>query len=145
MATINAMLRRVQGFDVNTVIDQAASETINKTEFFEDQLRKQLTAGLDKKGARLRPYRNRAYARKKFAMNPLPGLGNPDLKKSGAYHRGLNAESSGNIITIRASNKAFLIKKYPGAIAGLGGPYKTAFIQHLRPNIIKHIRNRIRI
>lgn len=45
-----------------------------------------LLKGFTPMGRRLKPYKNTPYANKKHRQNPAPGLGNPDLNKSGKYH-----------------------------------------------------------
>lgn len=144
MATLKGKLRDLQKLDTNAAIDQALKETVDDKEFFEDQVRKQLTAGFDKKGSRLRPYKSKKYAERKHSMNPVPGFGNPDLKLTGKFHRGLFARSSRDVIEITSadSKAGQLIKKYPGAL-GLGGQYKQAFIKdHLRPSLFSILRKK---
>ena len=147
MGTIKALYRRAQALNIDQVIETALDETVDKGEFFEDQLRKQLTAGFDKTGARLRPYKSRAYAAKKHSQNPLPGYGNPDYRLSGRTHRGLHAESTREFITVRSPTHyfKFLLKRDPGAFS-LGGQYKKDFIdQRLRPTLFTHIRKKLKL
>ena len=51
----------------------------------------QLSHGTNAKGGKFRKYRNAVYARKKSAMNPTPGLGNPDLNLTGKFWKEFKA------------------------------------------------------
>lgn len=143
MATARALYRRAQKVDIDSAIQDAF---LQNKEYFEEQNRKQLTAGFDKQGARLRRYRSPKYARVKNAVNPLPGLGNPDLKVTGAFHRGIHiARFTPTALTLTSTNSKAenLLKSYPNVL-GLGGTYKKDFINtRLRPAFIRNVRKPI--
>lgn len=72
-------------------------------------------------GEKLKPYRSKAYAEKKNAMNSLPGLGNPDLFLTGSFFRGMEVDVTGESFSIdsRDGKAANLEKKYSAQIFGL--------------------------
>lgn len=112
---------------------------------FEDAQREQLRHGTSAKGGRLRPYRSPAYAKKKAAMNSLPGYGNPDLKLTGAFYRGIKINITGSKIRLYSTDQKapMLLQKYSeDAVFGLTPPnladftetkYKPAYKQNLQP------------
>lgn len=135
MADIGEILEKLESLD----IDQVAEEAMRKSE---DDLteanKKQLYAGFDRNGNRLQEYRSAVYAEVKHRMNPLPGEGNPDLKATGSFYRGLYAKVSGNTVEMVStdSKDEDLEQKYGEEIKGLGGIFKEQFIDDsLRPNL----------
>lgn len=126
-------------YEVLTSIDhkKIASESIEETsEQLSDANRKQLREGFDRTGKRLRKYRSPKYARAKYGMNPLPGLGNPDLKLTGKFHREIKTSVTGEtIVTASTDGKALMLEKsYGPNIYGPGGNYKNEYInEDLRP------------
>lgn len=125
--------------DISEVIQTAVSNTLDD---LNEENKKQLFEGYDKTGEKItRKYRNNKYARVKNEMNPLPGLGVPDLKLTGAYYRGRKATLSGDVITVTSSDEKAeeLEAKYPD-INGLGGQFKKEYqVNSLSPEINKGI------
>jgi hypothetical protein len=64
----------------------------------------QLEQGTTAEGGTFRKYQSSAYARRKNQMNPLPGLGNPDLKYTGAFYRGISATVANGKIKVQSSD-----------------------------------------
>lgn len=141
MLTIPKLLKKFQELNTDKIIDESFRESSDE---FEKKNRAQLVTGQDKQGGKITPrYRNNKYARVKNELNPVPGLGVPDLKVTGAFHRGLRADLVGDTIKIESSDRKneWLEPKYSG-IFGLGGQFKTEFIsQDLRPAIHGKISN----
>jgi hypothetical protein len=67
------------------------------------------------------PYRSTSYARMKQGMNGEAGLFNPDLKLTGAFHRGIAMELQGDAIMVESSDgkAGELESRYGGTIYGL--------------------------
>lgn len=77
-----------------------------------DELREQLLDGRDNLDGALRKYRSSEYAQMKNAMNSRAGLGNPDLKLTGATHRSITIEANGNNLTTKLNDIHGLEDKY---------------------------------
>lgn len=142
---IMGLLKLIQNFErlnLEKVGSEAMSEV--KTDMGDFQ-REQLKQGLTSSGGTFRKYQNRAYARKKNSLNPLPGIGNPDLKLTGAFYRGISATVQGGQVIVKSSDEKAqeLEAKYgKDKIFGLSPEEKSLFIsQKLKPSFNKHIRN----
>lgn len=139
MANPRSLYRKLQKLNTDQVIVESVQQT---TGDFTEENKKQLFEGFNKVGGRLRRYGSHKYARVKNEMNPIPGLGNPDLKVTGAFYGGINTTVSGDIIkTISSDAKNDeLTAKYKG-IFGLGGPFKQEYVsKKLRPAFRKGIK-----
>lgn len=129
-------------------IDKVSSDAMNaKKEFVAESQREQLKQGISSVGGTLRKYRSAAYARKKNQMNPLPGFGNPDLKLTGAFYRGITASVEGGKIVVKSLDEkaqALEAKYNEDLIFGLYPEEKALFIaEHLKPEFNKRIRSEV--
>lgn len=142
MLTISKLKKRVESMDIRQVITDALEET---TGDFEQKNREQMLAGKTKDGKAIAPkYRSSKYASAKNAMNPAPGLGTPDLKLTGEFHRLLDVEvGKVNFDIVSLDDKGpELEDKYP-AIFGLGGEFKKAYLEgSLRPLLKEKIEGK---
>jgi hypothetical protein len=144
------MLKRFEqlGRETDFVVEEAFNDTAPK---FTEQQREQLERGLTADGETIRPrYQNAGYARMKQAMNSKPGLGNPDLKLTGSFHRQIFIDprvDSGVIVVGSTDEKAEdLEEKYGGIIFGLGGEYKAVYVgQALRPSLLQAVSQIVKI
>jgi hypothetical protein len=136
---ISELLQKFKTLDTDKAINDGFTDTLPD---FEDANRKQMKAGKTMDGSPISPrYRNNSYARLKQAMNPLPGLGTPDLFLTGEFSRQLDAEISGNTIDIisKDDKSPELEEKYPD-IFGIGTNYKQDYQDtHLAPAVIGKI------
>lgn len=136
--TILGLKKKVESLNVETVSEEAVSAT---SENISEENKKQLFEGFDKEQQKLSEYRNPVYAEVKNRMNPLPGFGNPDLKKTGAFYQGIQVRVEGAVIRTDSSDPKndALVKKY-GDIFGLGGKFKAEYIsKFLRPAFFKQL------
>lgn len=138
MLTIQSLQRKFQDLRTDEVIDQALTKTVAT---FEKSQKEQLKAGKTKTGDKIvnkegKGYRSKSYALRKHAINPLPGLGTPDLKLTGEFYRQIDVEAGANVFDIISKDEKgpMLENKYPG-IFGLGGPYKTEYLVELRAKV----------
>lgn len=93
-----------------------------------DYNRKQLfEEGVDSEGNKLKPYKRAKYARAKHAMNPLPGLGNPDDYLTGKFQKSILAIVKDKALVFESSDaKApFLFKRDGVKILGLAKDSKV--------------------
>jgi hypothetical protein len=108
----------------------------------------QLTEGLTSSGGTFRKYQSNAYARKKNAINPLPGLGNPDLKLTGAFYGGIVATVESGKLKIKSNDsKALDLEAKYGKqkIYGLQPEEMLDFVQNkVRPSFKQHILNNLK-
>ncbi len=58
---------------------------------------KQLLSGTDAKGKKLKPYKNKAYAKKKNELNPAPGFGIPDDRATGSFQGNMYLQFKGRV------------------------------------------------
>lgn len=140
MATLLKILNAYQNLNVNEVSEDALEAT---TQELRKRQRGQMESGKNAYGEIIGRYRNPAYARKKQAMNPKPGLGNVDLKLTGATHRDIYSEVRGNKVIIDSTNEKTqkLAEKYGEQIFGLSPEVKKDYInEDLRPVFIRVIK-----
>jgi hypothetical protein len=142
------LLKLLNGFKKLNV-DKVSEQSLNdiKDDISEAQ-RQQLLHGVSSSGGTLRKYKSSAYAKKKHGMNPLPGVGNPDLKLTGAFHRSITTTvNSGKMIIKASDDKALMLEASYGkdVIFGLYREEKAAIIhQKLKKAFIKNIRKNLK-
>jgi hypothetical protein len=144
MATIADIKRRVDVFKFSNVSERAF---IIVEDDYTEENKKQLFAGYDKFGERLRHYANAAYAFYKYSRNPGPGLGNPDLFDTGSFYSHIQTIIANGAVNIGSTDSKApdLEINYPG-IFGLGGVYKAEFISvNLRPAWIREVRKELQL
>lgn len=128
---------------------QLIQKSLESTQLpFIELQKSQLYAGFTVSGIKIgdvTPYANAEYAIDKANRNPLPGLGNPDLYDQGNFYDGIDTEIGDDAINVFSndSKDPDLEKKYPGALAGLGGPFLEEYIVVLQPTLIKNIKNEL--
>jgi len=106
---LKTLNQKLQSLNVLTI----ASETLSEhTGEMADELRSQLYAGRDNLDQSLRQYRSSEYAQMKHGMNPLPGLGNPDLYLTGATHRSIRMAVNGQMVVTLVTDIHDLEKRY---------------------------------
>lgn len=141
MATIKNLRDSWAKLDTNKAVQASLERT--QANFIELQ-KSQLYAGFNVAGIKLgdlTPYASAAYATDKANRNALPGLGNPDLYDEGNFYDGITTEVGDQAIKVLStdSKDPALEKKYPGALAGLGGPFLVEYKKVLQPTLIKQI------
>jgi hypothetical protein len=141
MGTIKGLYRKVQALQTDQVIENVF---VQNEKVLTDENKKQLFAGFDNNGNRLKKYKSSVYALRKASLNPLPGFGNPDYFLTGAFYRGWEKRIDGNVIrdVLNDPKSQILLDKNPD-ILGLGGVYRTEAVNILRPAVIKGIRQKI--
>lgn len=139
MLTIPALTKRFRKLNTDKIITDSLKETVSD---FEDIQRKQLMAGKTRTGSHIKPsYRNKKYAEAKSSMNPLPGLGVPDLRLTGAFYEGIDVEAGKEVFDIISKDEKGpeLENKYRD-IFGLGGAFKNEYTKEkLEPALKKKI------
>lgn len=146
MATISEVNNNWQRLDIDTeVINTIKSNaermlTLNK---------EQLKEGFDKQGKRLREYRSDLYAQVKNRMNPLPGYGNPDLFKTGAFFEEftLRVEQKFYFYMYSQDDKYYrLVKDYGKDIFGLGDNKREDLIEGgFGDDLVKRVKTVVRL
>lgn len=145
MATFAEMIQRMESLALEAAAEKSVEETAEK---IEEKNRQQLVEGFDSDGNRLLRYRSNKYARAKHEMNPLPGLGNPDLKVTGNFQRRIEVRvSDGDIVTNSDDPKAEdLEEKYGLGIYGLGVEKGNEYIRDdLHPVFKDKIANHLKL
>lgn len=139
MLTISSLSEKFKALNTDKVIDESLNETKDE---FKAINKSQLKSGFIKTGEKLKPsYRSKKYALAKNEMNPLPGLGNPDLFLTGAFYEGIDVEVGKDVFDIISKDEKGpeLENKYKD-IFGLGGTFKSEYTKEkLAPALKKKI------
>lgn len=146
MTTPLDMFRRIESLNIKQVATDALEDTAS---VIAEKNREQLEEGFDSNRENLLPYRSKVYAGMKNQMNPKPGYGNPDLKLTGAFYRGIRAEvnDDGEVHTYSTDSKdGKLVMKYGTDIYGLGIIKGQEYINdHLSPAFNKAIHAKLNL
>lgn len=142
MTTINKIRNRIASLDIAdeaaTAIDQSRNVIINEQ-------KDQLLHGLRADGTKIGKYKNRAYALKKAAMNPLPGVGFMDWKLTGELHSDIFIDVRPETFVIDSVDS-----KTGGLIDRFGDPFgltlesrKTVINTRLRLDFVRNIKAKL--
>ena len=119
--TVAGMIKRLSGLNFGQEAIDAIIET--EDDYLQLNTEQQLQYGTDNTGNSIQPtYKNKYYAKKKNIMNPLPGMGVPDLKVSGEFYKQLKfADVDKQHIEIASDvdYAKYIEKNYGTAIYGL--------------------------
>lgn len=146
MGTIFALNDRIQAVNIRATIVKSVDETKYAPVAF---VRGQLHYGEDKTGHQIAPkYKSEGYAIAKEELNPVPGLGTPDLFVTGDFYNGIQevVNATGYSFTIESNDEKApkLELKYGEDIYGLNeenqGYYAT---EVLKPRLIINIKNEL--
>jgi len=102
----------------------------------------QLMRGLSAGPARISPrYRNKEYAADKYAMNPMPGFGIPDLKFSGDFYAGFGVEVKADEYEVFSTDpKAAMLESKYKQVFGMNQESKGQYAQeHVLPELQRSI------
>ncbi len=140
MVTAAAMLRKFQGMDIITVVGEAIEATreeairLNREQLYQK--------GIKADGTRMAPYKNAAYARKKYARNPGPGYGNPDAYATGDMQKGIFVDVQGDkaVFDSISPHATFMIQRDGPAIFGLTDESKSVYQIVLMPETVRRIK-----
>lgn len=139
MLTISSLSEKFKTLNTDKVIDESLNETKDE---FKAINKSQLKAGKTNTGENVAPkYRRKKYALAKNQMNPLPGLGNPDLFLTGAFYEGIGVEVGKDVFDIISKDEKGpeLENKYKD-IFGLGNNFKKKYLdEDLGPTVQKKI------
>lgn len=128
MGTIRALLRGFQSIRLEQQIPKIIE---SDAELLANYNKDQLNRGLTSKGEEISPgYASPIYESEKNALNPLPGLGVPDLKLTGAFYGGFNVTAGyTGIFTFDSSDSKTpqLEAKYGKYIFGLTNENKKIY------------------
>lgn len=140
MSTALQLRERIRAMDIDVISQNSLEET--KDDIVKKQ-KEQLLQGLNAKGEKIGRYRSNKYARAKNQMNPLAGLGVPDLKLTGAFHSGINIQVNTETFKTESTDSKGpeLEAKYGKEILGLNEESKDEYVKEsLRPEFIKRVR-----
>lgn len=122
MATIETLMNNLSAVDFNEVIEGSVAGTARE---LAQAQRDQMLHGKNAEGDLIGKYRNPAYARKKYEMNPLAGFGNVDLRLKNEFQQDIIVDARERAAVIDSANEKTeqLIKKYGKNIFGLNKDY----------------------
>lgn len=139
MLTIKGLSRSFQKLDTNKAIQNGVEKSLPE---MIKRNKVQMNRGKTKFDTKISPsYRRNKYARIKNEMNPIPGLGTPDLYVTGDFQSKINMTLEGNVIIQKSSDyKAEWLEPKYDDIYGLGGDLKQEFQKEvLQPAINEEI------
>jgi hypothetical protein len=118
--TINTFNKNLLALNLRNEAMTALAQT--EDSLLSNQTSQLVVDGLNKEGRKLKKYKNAKYAELKNKMNSYPGLGNPDLKYTGAFLKALKLDIINNkeyqIISTDVKYP-ILLQKYGSAMLGL--------------------------
>jgi hypothetical protein len=126
MGTVTDLMNALTSFDIKK---EAIGVVERNKQHFVTLNQSQLLKGEKKDGTKLKGYKLKWYAELKNKINPLPGLGTPDLKLTGSFYKGMFASVDGdNINEFSTDEKAEALQnKYGPGIFGLQDPNQEIF------------------
>lgn len=92
--TINSFNKNLLALNLRNEAMTALAQT--EDSLLSNQTSQLIVDGLNKDGRNLKKYKKKEYSEFKNSMNPMPGLGNPDLKLTGAFLKALKLEIVNN-------------------------------------------------
>lgn len=140
--TVNQFRSKLAAVNVGEV----SFESVNETRETIAEIQKgQMYKGLNGEGKKIGRYRSNKYARAKSSMNPLPGLGIPDLKLTGAFYAGMitKVDPETFVTTSTDSKNEALTQKYDPF--GLDAQSKIEYAEKLRPVLVKNAKLKLQL
>lgn len=142
MARLLQIKQKFERLNTDAVIDKTMDESL--PDFVEMQ-KDQLSQGINQKGQGIGKYKDPYYADVKHSMNPLPGVGNVDLKYTGAFYQGLQAAIVGESIVIESTDsKASELEAKYGPIYGMDAESKRMMREKIRPRFYRNIKQALK-
>lgn len=121
---------------------------VNTKEQLLEVQRLQMLEGLNADGDKIGKYKNPKYALRKNEMNPVPGLGVPDLNLTGQWQGELDVKIDADTIEIIAPDNdktANLVSKFTARIIGLNEYSSKVYAQqYLKPEFIRLMKDALR-
>lgn len=143
MATIETLMSNLSSVDFNQVMEEAVTDTSPALKAAQQN---QMLHGRNAAGDIIGKYRNPAYARKKYLLNPLAGNGNVDLRLKNEFQQDIFVDARENSAVIDSGNEKTeaLIKKYGENIFGLNKDYAGEYaVNDMGPVATKNIIQQI--
>ncbi|CAL7961491.1 hypothetical protein GAMM_230008 [Gammaproteobacteria bacterium] len=145
MPGINAMISKLEAVSIADIVGIAMENTQKR---LTDSQRNQLLEGLRSDGTKIGKYKSKTYAAKKFAMNPLAGLGNIDNRLTGAFQSDIIVDirpESASLVFSSVDEKTSMLVSLQGKnIFGLSTPFAQEYSKYfLKPEVVKLIKQRI--
>lgn len=143
MAVIEQLIKNLEAVDMNDVIEESVEATRDDLA----RLQKlQLLSGEKSDDTKIGKYRNKNYAAKKYAQNPLAGLGNVDLRLTGDFYSGIIIDPRDRAVIIDSDDPKTdaLTKKYGKNIFGLNTEFGAEYgKEHMGPVATGKIKKQI--
>ena len=140
--TIDRIISNMQQVSVNEVIADSMEATRGKLAAYQ---RDQMLHGETSEGKKIGRYKNPDYARKKFAMNQLAGLGNMDFKLTGDFHREVIIDVRERLVVFDSgdSKTPKLLRIAPN-VFGLNADNRSSYsLNVLRPEAVERIKSMV--
>lgn len=136
------MLRKMEALQIIELMGDAIEETkqeaiaLNRIQLFQ--------RGEKADGTRLKPYKSPAYARKKHAMNPQPGYGQPDAYLTGELQKEMYVDVRGDVAIFdsMSDHGTFMEKRDGKAIFGLSEDSKEKYRPIVMPVVLRAIKRK---
>ena len=138
--TLSQFYTKVKQLDSDKIVTDTMEEA---APLITDMQKEQMLSGKNREGKKSGRYRNPSYARMKNAMNPIPGLGVPDLRLTGEFYLGVYTEIRGDKVILDSTDEKTpaLALRFGESIFGLSPVTKVELIKEdLRPLFIRNMR-----
>jgi hypothetical protein len=145
VAGVRRALEQVKRLHDN--IESIAEESVGQASpSFVEAQKDQLFQGSNSTGGSFRRYKNPDYAKEKNLMNPLPGLGNPDLKLNGDLYAAIYVTVQNGVLTVGSKDqKAQMLEASYKNIFGLNPQEMEDFLYgKVRPIYHQNIINSLK-
>lgn len=143
--TVSNLIKKFRSLNIEQVAQDSMESALPQ---LVDRQKDQMLSGLNKKGKIIGKYKSAAYANLKHSMNPIPGLGVPDLLLSGDFYRKIYGDVRGNTLILDSTDEkaGFLAKRFGEEIFGLNKDSKKEFIKEdLKPAFMTEIKKVVRL
>lgn len=143
MALLSQVRKKLEALDIE---EESATAIEQSRELIIKQQKAQLLHGVKADGTKIGKYSSPAYAAKKFALNPLAGLGYADLKLGGDQYEEtfLDVRDNTFVIDSASGHAQYNFSRY-GDVYGLSLESRIIVVQReLRQNFVKNIKQKLK-
>ena len=144
MGSINDLLKRLQAVNIPREAEEAL---IDSSQELVNAQKDQLLRGIRKDGKLIGKYKNKAYAAKKAALNPLAGLGNVDLKLTGQLYKDVFVDVRSDVFVLDSADikTGGLIKKYGDPFGLTPQSRETVIKEKLRKVYTDRVKDKLKL
>lgn len=142
---ISQLVKKLKAMEMGLVSILAAAMEKHKEELIFLNQQQLYERGTDGEGKKLKRYKNKSYAKKKHRLNPLPGLGVPDLFLKGNLLDSMTLKTQGESFNINSSlyYAKYIFKNYGEQVFKLTKGSKRQGWKIIKPTVLKLIKQQL--